>query len=1005
MLEEGGPAVTTMENEMSIRRSSCLALCPIPLFCSGLAAQVPADVFVNGGSTATITLQITVSSSLGTETRSDTITVPAGGGGSILLYPTEEPFNGVELTSMQFVLGDGQLNYEFFCTPFGCIDVTMNLANLRATLASVPGATIIETGHADFFAPWNLQANYSIDSILFSSSGDIDTTSEVNFGTTFVTGGGSVFIHELSLGQIFSQVPPENLPDGFAVDLLTIVDLSGASLSGNYEVPPEFDCGNGGDCGSIGGAGCNDVDCCNSVCSLDASCCDQAWDGPCVTLATQVCGIAPDNDGCGNPRTIGLERLEFTTYNCDTDGPNLITECGSSQSGVSFVNDAWFVHTALADNGIEVSTCGHAGFDTRLAVYDQCNGTLIACNDDSSGCPGGTSRMSFMGTAGQQYLIRVGGATGPGSGEIDVAWTEPPLAPTSLAAQWPRAGGGNGHYYAVYALSGDLDYAEAMEAAERFGGHLATITSPEEQDFINRNLQISQLGGPTAIGLYQVGDDEPAGGWTWVTGERFNWSNWADGEPNDFGAAEDWAMIYPGGTWNDNTDNCRYALIEFESDPMLDTATWKASDGGNGSTYKAIILPDRVSWSEANAIAISEGGSLVSMETPEEAQWLHANMAAFVPMWSMTFYNGGPWIGLVNQGKGWEWLSGQPFDWDGWFPGEPNGTGSHGCFYASTQFSSNQSEDFDGVPSGELFNSAVYADVFGNKRLKLVSDSQPSTTGAWKAAPIDRTLIGFTASFRFSFKNQDGGPGDGFSFIWGELSDTSGNRLDGGEFGVNAFIEDGAGLSIGLRAYPAGGLNGIDGRWGGSEFAFSSIDFSSVTYTDYQQAGQPENMPTLYVNWSIDSGVSVSIAFPASPPQQVFSGAGLGELQDIDPTDWSFGFVGRNGAIDMDVLVGDFVVQYDFMPTDADTSGAPALSFDDTYDQNLRRSMIIEMEKVGPCPEDLNLDQIVDGGDLAILLAQWGTCTRPPCPADLDGDGVIDGVDLAILLSRWGSCG
>ena len=107
----------------------------------------------------------------------------------------------------------------------------------------------------------------------------------------------------------------------------------------------------------------------------------------------------------------------------------------------------------------------------------------------------------------------------------------------------------------------------------------------------------------------------------------------------------------------------------------------------------------------------------------------------------------------------------------------------------------------------------------------------------------------------------------------------------------------------------------------------------------------------------------------------------------------------------MDVLVGDFVVQYDFMPTDADTSGAPALSFDDTYDQNLRRSMIIEMEKVGPCPEDLNLDQIVDGGDLAILLAQWGTCTRPPCPADLDGDGVIDGVDLAILLSRWGSCG
>ena len=46
---------------------------------------------------------------------------------------------------------------------------------------------------------------------------------------------------------------------------------------------------------------------------------------------------------------------------------------------------------------------------------------------------------------------------------------------------------------------------------------------------------------------------------------------------------------------------------------------------------------------------------------------------------------------------------------------------------------------------------------------------------------------------------------------------------------------------------------------------------------------------------------------------------------------------------------------------------------------------------------DLNGDGAVDGGDLAILLAAWGTPG-----ADLNGDGVTDGADLAILLAAWG---
>jgi len=62
------------------------------------------------------------------------------------------------------------------------------------------------------------------------------------------------------------------------------------------------------------------------------------------------------------------------------------------------------------------------------------------------------------------------------------------------------------------------------------------------------------------------------------------------------------------------------------------------------------------------------------------------------------------------------------------------------------------------------------------------------------------------------------------------------------------------------------------------------------------------------------------------------------------------------------------------------------------------------LQEVEPSPTDLNCDGVVNGGDLGILLANWGVCDdAEACPADLNGDGVVDGADLGILLSAWTS--
>ena len=67
------------------------------------------------------------------------------------------------------------------------------------------------------------------------------------------------------------------------------------------------------------------------------------------------------------------------------------------------------------------------------------------------------------------------------------------------------------------------------------------------------------------------------------------------------------------------------------------------------------------------------------------------------------------------------------------------------------------------------------------------------------------------------------------------------------------------------------------------------------------------------------------------------------------------------------------------------------------YDACSNRNVTVEF--VDPCPADLNGDNIVNGVDLGLLLAAWGTAEQ-----DITGDDTTDGVDLGIMLASWGPC-
>ena len=126
----------------------------------------------------------------------------------------------------------------------------------------------------------------------------------------------------------------------------------------------------------------------------------------------------------------------------------------------------------------------------------------------------------------------------------------------------------NGHTYEVLSAPAGITWTAARDAAAGRGGHLATITSTNENAFVfelvRNDLRLwtnippaARLLGPWIGGFQTNGSPEPAGGWQWVTGERFAYTNWAEGQPNNDPANQD-SMHFvgpdastPGSTWND----------------------------------------------------------------------------------------------------------------------------------------------------------------------------------------------------------------------------------------------------------------------------------------------------------------------------------------------------------------------------------------------------------------------------------------------------------------------
>ena len=111
---------------------------------------------------------------------------------------------------------------------------------------------------------------------------------------------------------------------------------------------------------------------------------------------------------------------------------------------------------------------------------------------------------------------------------------------------------------------------------------------------------------------------------------------------------------------------------------LLNASSEMAYYPATGHWYEAVNVPEGITWDTAYTNAINRGGYLCTVTNDGENTFV----ASLV---DSSYYSGvsvnndilGPWLGgfrHANSGT-WQWVTGEPFNYFNWYPGQPDGFG------------------------------------------------------------------------------------------------------------------------------------------------------------------------------------------------------------------------------------------------------------------------------------------------------------------------------------------
>ncbi|XP_052258892.1 macrophage mannose receptor 1-like [Dreissena polymorpha] len=258
-------------------------------------------------------------------------------------------------------------------------------------------------------------------------------------------------------------------------------------------------------------------------------------------------------------------------------------------------------------------------------------------------------------------------------------WSQPSQTAAPVTAPYVCPSGWNdvnGYCYNVFSTK--LSWFSARVTCRSLGANLASFHSRSEEQ------QALRYGYYTVwIGLNDLDTEK---GYTWTDGTGLNYTNWAQGEPNDSDGTDDCVEVNAvGHNWNDNSCYIANAYmckiikgVPLRVQPTSVQPTQASACNNdpnwrlfNGSCY--YVSQPRASWYDARDFCAQNGGDLMSAHSLQENNFLITLMTSTV--------GSDCWIGLFDKGSNqFGWADGTPVDYTHWSGNEPNDAfGSENC--------------------------------------------------------------------------------------------------------------------------------------------------------------------------------------------------------------------------------------------------------------------------------------------------------------------------------------
>jgi hypothetical protein len=410
-----------------------------------------------------------------------------------------------------------------------------------------------------------------------------------------------------------------------------------------------------------------------------------------------------------------------------------------------------------------------------------------------------------------------------------------------------------------------------------------------------------------------------------------------------------------------------------------DAVQWRVEDGGNGHWYG--ISASATTWATASASARSAGAWLADIEADQEDVFIAS-------LWATFGLTDGAWAGGYQANEscgpncGWAWSSGKAWGYTNWYANEPN--------------------DVSGPES----------------RLEILPvNSLPQ----WFDAPDSQSYLR-RAVIEWSIDCNSDGIVDYGQCHDGTLPDYNGNNIPD-------CCDQGVQCTVGNYPVQWRVEDGGNGHWYAARTDPQILNWTQAQL-DAEMAGG--HLATVT---SIEEGEFIwsRLASDLSTWRHVgnWSGAALGGYRDSSGWKWVTGEVwdysnwgtcynqqgeqriafgcdtydnAWNDITDVDSNIGGSIIEWS-----ADCNNDNIVDYGQILNGTLpdtNTNNIPDCCEPGNscCLGDIYVNHIVDGGDLGVLLSEWGVVT-PTTRSDLNRDGFVDGADLGRLLANWGPCG